>query len=317
MAKDNKKKQAVQGKRGTIFRLDPDELVIIGLDTDDGPEHPLYDASIKRPLNEATVQDIMLRGVQHAVTGRKNGDRVEVVLGRDRTRHAREAKKRLLEKGVRDFRIKVEVKRYASDLDMRLDMRSENYHRRVIDAITRAKDMAEDERMGASDEALMIAYNLPNIPSVKKAKSYLDLDKEVQDSIRNGDISATEALRLVGLPREEQKVALKRKVVEKAVRKAAKAAGEMPKKAPDKDVIRAVATWPHMKPDVKAGILWAIGDIDSDQAALVIIGFGTALEDAKKVYKAPAEKAVTEKVATKVRESTKAEKAAVAAKRSW
>lgn len=148
MAKDNKKKQAVQGKRGTIFRLDPDELVIIGLDTDDGPEHPLYDASIKRPLNEATVQDIMLRGVQHAVTGRKNGDRVEVVLGRDRTRHAREAKKRLLEKGVRDFRIKVEVKRYASDLDMRLDMRSENYHRRVIDAITRAKDMAEDERMG-------------------------------------------------------------------------------------------------------------------------------------------------------------------------
>lgn len=163
----------------------------------------------------------------------------------------------------------------------------------------------------------MIAYNLPNIPSVKKAKSYLDLDKEVQDSIRNGDISATEALRLVGLPREEQKVALKRKVVEKAVRKAAKAAGEMPKKAPDKDVIRAVATWPHMKPDVKAGILWAIGDIDSDQAALVIIGFGTALEDAKKVYKAPAEKAVTEKVATKVRESTKAEKAAVAAKRSW
>src|SRR5271154_3135578 len=125
-------KQIVAAKRGTSFWYDPDKLVIIGLDTDDGPEHKLYDASIRKPLNETTVKNYMVHGVLQDVTCRKNGNRLEVVLGRDRIRHAREAKKRRLAEGVKEFLVPIKVKRYASELEMHLAMRSENYHRRGI-----------------------------------------------------------------------------------------------------------------------------------------------------------------------------------------
>lgn len=323
--------QIIKAKQTKGFMVDPDELVIIGLDTEDGEQHPLYDASIKKPLNETTVQNIMLNGVLQDVTCRKNGDKLEVVLGRDRARYGREAKKRLLAKGVKEFKIPVKVKRYGSDLEMRLALRSENYHRREIDKIAMAKDMVADQKLGASDEDLMVAYKLPSVQVVKKTLSYLDLDKEVQSSIQSGDISATEALRLVGLSREAQKNEVKKKIVEKAVKKAAKAAGEMPKKAPDKDYVRAVAKWTLMKPDVRAGMLWAIGDITAEEAEAPIVGFVTALKDAGQIREKPKVKSAPKKAAAESKKAeksespkkaaepkaTRAEKAEKAATRKW
>src|SRR5512136_2177542 len=37
-------------KTGDLFKFKPSELIIVGLDTEDGPEHPLYDDRIGLPV---------------------------------------------------------------------------------------------------------------------------------------------------------------------------------------------------------------------------------------------------------------------------
>jgi ParB family chromosome partitioning protein len=91
--------QAIAGRRLNAFAVDPDNLIIIGLDTDDGPEHPLYDERVKLPLDESTVLNIMAIGVKEPVLVRKTDGNPEVVDGRRRTMHAREANRRLRELG--------------------------------------------------------------------------------------------------------------------------------------------------------------------------------------------------------------------------
>lgn len=49
-------------KRGQYFFCDPHTVTIIGLDTKDGPEHPLWDERINRPLDKNLVYDIQAHG---------------------------------------------------------------------------------------------------------------------------------------------------------------------------------------------------------------------------------------------------------------
>jgi hypothetical protein len=41
-------KQALDGTRINAFGMEPKDLVIVGFDTDDGPEHPLWDERVKQ-----------------------------------------------------------------------------------------------------------------------------------------------------------------------------------------------------------------------------------------------------------------------------
>lgn len=93
-------KQALEGKRLNAFAMDASDLTIIGLDTKDGPEHPLYDERIFLPIDEAMVRNIRAFGVIEAINVRKNGPNVEVVDGRQRVRHARIASQRNVEEGL-------------------------------------------------------------------------------------------------------------------------------------------------------------------------------------------------------------------------
>lgn len=45
-------KQALDAPRKQYWLLNPENLVIIGLDTNDGPEHPLWDTRIKLPIDK-------------------------------------------------------------------------------------------------------------------------------------------------------------------------------------------------------------------------------------------------------------------------
>ena len=67
-------KQALEGQRLNAFGMDPDKLTIIGLDTDDGPEHPLYDERVRLPLDESFVKNVKVYGVIEDVIVCKDAD---------------------------------------------------------------------------------------------------------------------------------------------------------------------------------------------------------------------------------------------------
>src|ERR1044071_4250279 len=78
-----------EAPRGTHYYADPDDLVIIGLDTDDGPEHPLYDPRIKGDISEPEIRNVEYFGIITPVQVRRYDNRLEVVNGRGRVRKAR------------------------------------------------------------------------------------------------------------------------------------------------------------------------------------------------------------------------------------
>jgi hypothetical protein len=95
-----RRKTAIDAKRGNLFLVPPEDITIIGLDTEDGPEHPLFDERVLLPVDEALARNIAIHGVIEPVVIRKNGDDViEVIDGRQRVRSARLANERLEAEG--------------------------------------------------------------------------------------------------------------------------------------------------------------------------------------------------------------------------
>lgn len=85
-------KTAFEQERGTFFKFPPNDLIIIGLDTDDGAEHALWRADVKEPIPPTFVDSIRKHGVLQPIRVRRiEGDSMcgEVVVGRSRVRAAR------------------------------------------------------------------------------------------------------------------------------------------------------------------------------------------------------------------------------------
>lgn len=83
------KKQAIDAPRQSVFLVAPENLVLIGLDTKDGPEHPLYDETVHDAPDEELAESLGEFGQRQTLVIRKNGDALEVVSGRTRTKAAR------------------------------------------------------------------------------------------------------------------------------------------------------------------------------------------------------------------------------------
>lgn len=201
-------KTAIPGaKRATAFMMEPDALTIVGLDTKDGPEHPLYDERIKLPLDEGLVLNVRAYGVMQSVLVRKNGSLIEVVAGRQRVRAAREANKRLEAEGFQPMRIPCMVRK---DRDARAlgVMVSENENRREDDAVTRALKAQRMMEHGATEEDVAIAFGMSR-QAVKNLLRVLDLAEPVQEMIRGQKLTFSAAITLADLTRAEQEVEAK------------------------------------------------------------------------------------------------------------
>lgn len=92
-------KQAFEGTRGSFYKMSPEDITVIGLDTKDDESHPLYDGRIHMPLEEDTVLNMMEHGVLVPIRVTKDGKSAIVIDGRRRVLHAREANRRLKKKG--------------------------------------------------------------------------------------------------------------------------------------------------------------------------------------------------------------------------
>src|SRR5512143_1919662 len=101
MPKSSRDSLNAKGKRDA-YMFDPEDLVLV---TDE--KSPLYDERVHLPVNEALVMNMLFapdgvpQGVLEPITAVRNPEtgKVEVVVGRQRVKAAREANKRLKKRG--------------------------------------------------------------------------------------------------------------------------------------------------------------------------------------------------------------------------
>jgi ParB/RepB/Spo0J family partition protein len=199
-------KTAFNAARGSYFKFSPTDLVIIGLDTDDGPEHELWDARINEPEDSESLQamakDVAVRGVLQPVIIRKDGDKAQVVAGRRRVRAARIANSTILNGSNSLVKVPA-IRRQGDALDMVAVLVSENEHRDADAFLDRAKKAAKMRALGSSMGDAAVAFGVQTA-AVRRWLRVLELDEEIIGAIRDGRIAPYAAMELSTLPREQQ-----------------------------------------------------------------------------------------------------------------
>jgi len=199
-AKTKKRQRMGATSRVDSYRFDPETLVIIGLDTPDGEEHELYDERIHLPLVEETVLNIMVNGVIEPVVVRPNGDVAEVLDGRQRVRHAREANRRLKAQGEPPVLVPAVTHRASSPMAI---MVSTNEHRQDDTPMARARKLERMLARGYTLEDCAVHFG-KTVQCMRNWASLLDCDKKVQRAVDDGKLTASAAQKLAKLDKQKQ-----------------------------------------------------------------------------------------------------------------
>ena len=190
--------------RKDMSTADPDDLVIV-----DTPGHPLYQPARNiKPLEEWMVLSIMANGVIQAikvvrgpmVKGRWT---LEVVYGRQRVRHAREANKRLRAAGLPTIMIEVIIIDRSPE-QLRMMVEIENTHRTDYTPYELATTAAESLARGASEEAVCNRSFKGDKVLMRRHLDILRCCPEVQRAVIDGDLNFKAIDSLVKLSLEEQ-----------------------------------------------------------------------------------------------------------------
>jgi len=262
--------QVFDVRRISAFLFDPDDLIIIGLDTKDGPEHPLYDEGrLKASIPESMVKNIMAEGVIESISITKVGDTAVVVDGRRRVRCARAANKRLKAKGEETIKVPCLVKR-GDDTSLMGILISGNEHRLDDSPIARAMKAQRLKDRGRNLAEIGVYFGVSST-AVSNWLKVLDCIAAVKRAVEAGIISMSAAVELADLSPEEQKAALEKMIadgtttVADAKKKKAAAAGTSPSSAPKKTLARKVIEDPQAEKvlgkEFLKGVMWAIGDM--------------------------------------------------------
>ena len=258
-------KQALEGSRLNAFGMDPADLIIVGLDTEDGPEHPLYDERIKLKLDESLVRNIMCYGVIEPVTVTKSPDgKPLVVAGRQRVRCAREANSRLAVEGKEEIIVPVMVRR-GEQSSMFGVMLSENENRQDDMPLVKARKAAKFMSMGRTEAEACIAFGVSK-QSMSAWLKLLELEPALVKAVERNEISASQALEQAGAGAEVQK-ALAEKVKGKAPsngKKPKAAKSKRPGKAKVSKMYESIKDVRRFEREAKA-LSWVLGTISDDQ----------------------------------------------------
>lgn len=269
-------KQAIENAtRINAFAVSPKDLILIGRDTKDGPEHPLYDSRALGDPDPTLVRRIKLNGFRSVISVVKDGDRILVAAGRRRVIAAREAERQLQEEGS-DLVLKAKcIVEKGSDPALFDLMVGENEHRVNYTPMQRAKLMLRAVQMG--DEQSTADLFRCSVQTVHNYLALLDLHPEVQAKIESGEISASAAAKLADLPKVEQPGALAEveaegdKVTADTVAAGvARAQGEDTHKAPGKRLIKRLVRSQVADPDgpdalhpeFLRALQWVLGDLE-------------------------------------------------------
>ncbi len=192
------------GTRRSYFVFDPGEVCIIGIDTNDGPEHPLFDAESnahKAEQDDANIANVRTFGVLKPILFERDGDRVIVVDGRTRVRWARCAAK--LQKAAGEEVLVVPGLPKRGDGAMLYGIsRAANTHRPDDTPLQNARNAQRLIDMGRSEEEAAIAFGVTKL-TMRQWLSLLTLDPKVQRLVERG-MAIGAASKLAKLPRSEQ-----------------------------------------------------------------------------------------------------------------
>jgi len=274
-------KKSYFGKRRDLFAMDPDDVVVIGVDTEDGKSHPLWDKRAFGPIDEALVANIRTYGVLEPVIVQKDGDRATVVDGRRRVLHARRAKQLQETAGEITVTVPVLVKRGTESRIFGIS-RSANEHRKDDGLMTKAENAQRMLDYGATEDDVAVTFGV-EVQTVNIWLRLLDTDKSVRDAVDAGEISASAASRLTKLSKDEQKAALaeaKSNGTKLTTARASAAAKAKKTKtdartAPGKRALRKIVESGGIDSNVLLGIRYALGDVPATR----ISGLTAVLRD--------------------------------------
>ena len=267
-------KHVFNAKRTSIFNFDPDNLVVIGVDTKDGPEHHLYDERIRRKgyVPASMVKNIMVMGVIESVSITKIGDQAVVVDGRRRVLAARKANKKLQQRGEEIVLVPTLVKK-GDEEGLIGVLISGNEHRMDDDPITRAQKAQRLKDRGRNNSQIGDYFGVSGT-SIGNWLKVLDCIAVVKNAVRAGKISMSAAIELADLDPEAQKEALENMLetgqtgVNDAKGQVAASSGGTHSTAPKKKLIRKViedeTAGKVLGDDFIRGVLWAIGDLEPE-----------------------------------------------------
>lgn len=207
--------QAYDAPRLQAFYLDPFEVVIIGLDTEDGPEHILYDERIALPISDQDVDNVIKHGVLKPGLVRKekmaDGEERSVVLdGRQRTRWARAANMKLADTYGRDseeyrrrmVRVPFVPKQIGDEQKQASVMVAANHHKES-DTMVKARQAQRmlDRGMSMRDIAADFAVTETAVGQWLKL---LDLSDHMRAAVERGVLPASAAVQYSDISHDEQ-----------------------------------------------------------------------------------------------------------------
>lgn len=209
-----------------IDYVNPYDLTIIGLDTEDGADHPLYDERVYLPVDENLVKNIQVYAIQQPVLVRKDGDTLLVVDGRQRVRAARLAWDQATSAGEHPIKVPTRTVT-ATDARATGIMISSNELRQEDDVLGKALKAQRLYAQYGDIGEVAIAFGR-STQTIRNWLLLVEADPKVHECIRSQKLSVTTAIEIARLKREEQREKLESflraaengKISDKAVREA-------------------------------------------------------------------------------------------------
>lgn len=181
----------------------PEDLVIIGVDTPDGAEHPLYDVRINAPLKEEFIRNVRHLGVLQPVVVTQMGEKIVVVAGRQRVRAAREASRRNIEEGLPAIRVPIIFRRGETTALFPMAI-AENEHRLGDSPQARAAKIQKLLDYGYSREEAAEAFGIGPV-ALDALLTLLAAPQEVREAVAAGNLAVSTVPEIAKLPEEAQK----------------------------------------------------------------------------------------------------------------
>ena len=193
--------------RADAFRCLPERLVV---ETD--PASPFYDARVKREVPEWLIQSIQEVGVILPVVVMRDGDRLVVNDGRQRVRACLAANLRLVGAGKAPHFVTYTIRKPGEDGDAGLvgvaraaNTRMDDSPMERAQAAARLLDYAQAGGMSTAEARRYTAARCGvSVPCLDNWLALLDCATPVQEAVKVGEISQTEARKLARQPRDKQ-----------------------------------------------------------------------------------------------------------------
>lgn len=255
----------LRGRDVPAYSVPPERLVVV---TD--RKHPLFRDSALLPFAEPLVMAMMRFGCRQALIVQRDGDRLVVVDGNKRCAAAKEANRRLRERGEPEVKLIV-TPTSGEDRDVLAVSAMVNAIRFKDNPLEQAIRCRRMVDLGSTLADCAAAFGV-TVATIENWMKLDDLHPEVREKVRAGELKYTVAMRLARLPRGEQVPKL-RKILRAGATNAnavrAVVGGRLERVTPpDKRTLRRIAD------ELLKQKAYAIGDGESDAFSFVEYALG-------------------------------------------